>query len=149
MWGMNNATANRVERWLAEERLTHVIIGAFFRVYNQLGFGFLEHVYAAALERELLRRGLRVAREYWARIYYDGVELCQQRLDFVVEERVVIEIKSIVDLHRGAPRQLLSYLRATNLEVGMLLHFGPEAKFSRLDAPNSTKMHQTNPAKSR
>ncbi len=139
---------DRVGVWLAEERLTHVIIGAFFRVYNQLGFGFLEHVYAAALERELLRLGLRVAREYWVRIYYDGSELCQQRLDFVVNERVVVEIKSTLQLHKAASRQLRNYLRATNLEVGLLLHFGAEAKFYRLYAPNGEKKHPRNPSSS-
>jgi GxxExxY protein len=128
-----------VDRWLAEERLTHEIIGAFFRVYNTLGFGFLEHVYAAALERELMRRGLSVSREHWVRIYYDGVELCQQRLDFVVEEKVVVEIKSTFELHKSAARQIRSYLRATDLEVGLLFHFGPEAKFYRLYVSNDRK----------
>lgn len=141
---MNDATAG----WLVEERLTHLIIGAFFRVYNQLGFGFLERVYAAALERELLRLGLPVAREYWVRIYYDGVELCQQRLDFVVDEKVVVEVKSTLELHKAASRQLLNYLRATNLEVGLLFHFGPEAKFYRLYAPNANKQHPQNPISS-
>jgi len=139
---------DRVDRWLAEERLTHLIIGAFYRVYNQLGFGYLEHVYVAALELELLRLELRVSREYWVRIYYDGVELCQQRLDFVVEEKVVIEIKSTLHLHRGAHRQLLNYLRGTNLEVGLLLHFGPEAKFYRFYAPNGNKLRRRNPSQS-
>ena len=131
-----------VDGWLAEERLTHSIIGAFFHVYNTLGFGFLEHVYAAALERELIRRGLTVSRERSVRIYYEGVELCQQRLDFVVDEKVVVEIKSTFELHRSAARQLRSYLRATNLEVGLLFHFGPEAKFYRLSGPNDRKVHQ-------
>ena len=145
---MDHPTDHPVSHWLAEEQLTHRIIGAFFRVYNQLGFGFLEHVYAAALERELLRLGLRVAREYWVRIYLDGVELCQQRLDFVVEDKVVVEIKSTLALHRGASRQLLNYLRATKLEVGLLFHFGPDAKFYRLYASNRKKPHQTNPPQS-
>ena len=129
---------------LVEEELTRLIIGAFFRVYNTLGFGFLEHVYAAALEKELLGLDLRVARECRVGIYYDGMELCQQRLDFVVNEKVVVEIKSTTDLHKTAPRQLLNYLRATNLEVGLLLHFGPEAKFYRLYAANCTKTHRYN-----
>lgn len=129
---------------LAEEELTRVIIGAFFRVYNRLGFGFLEHVYAAALEKELLDLGLRVSREFWVRIHYDGVELCQQRLDFVVSEKVVIELKSTVVLHKGAPRQVLNYLRATNLEVGLLFHFGPEPRFYRLYAANTSKDRQSN-----
>jgi GxxExxY protein len=133
--------AKAVDRWLAEEELTRVIIGAFFYVYNTLGFGFLEHVYAAALERELLRRGLRVSREHWVRIYYEGEQLCQQRLDFIVESKVVVEIKSTFELHKGAVPQVRSYLRATNLEVGLLLHFGPEAKFYRLYVPNEKKLH--------
>jgi GxxExxY protein len=77
-----------------------------FRVYNTLGFGFLEHVYAAALEPELMRRGLSVSREYCVRIYYDGAELCQQRLDLVVDDKVVVEIKSTVELHKSAARQV-------------------------------------------
>jgi GxxExxY protein len=134
--------------WLAEERLTHLIIGGFFRVYNQLGFGFLEHVYSAALERELRTRGLRVSREYSVRIYYDGSELCQQRLDFVVNEKVVVENKSTFELRRRDPRQLLSYLHATTLEVGLLFHFGPEAKFYRYYAPNDKKPHPPDPDQS-
>jgi len=120
------------DAWLLEERLTHSIIGAFFQVYNRLGFGFLESVYVQALERELRARGLRVGREVAVRIYYDGVELCQYRIDMVVNERVVVEAKSTYDLHRAAARQVLNCLRATNLEVGLLLHFGPEPKFFRL-----------------
>ena len=72
------------DAWLLEERLTHSIIGAFFQVYNRLGFGFLESVYVQAIERELRARGLRVGREVAVRIYYDGVELCQYRIDMVV-----------------------------------------------------------------
>ena len=104
-----------------------------------IAFGFLEYVYAAALERELMRRGLSVSREHFVRIFNDGAELCQQRLDFVVEGKVVVEIKSTYELHKGAVRQVRSYLRATNLEVGLLFHFGPEAKFYRLFARNETK----------
>ena len=133
---------------LVEEELTRLIIGAFYRVYNKLGFGFLEHVYAAALEKELLARELRVARECWVRIHYDGIELCQQRLDFVVNEKVVVEIKSTAELHKAAPRQLLNYLRATDLEVGLLLHFGPEAKLYRMYASNTTKNRPSNPPRS-
>lgn len=132
---------NRLTTVLVEEELTGLIIGAFYRAYNKLGFGFLEHVYAAALEKELLGLELRVAREFWVRVQYDGLELCQQRLDFVVNERVVIEIKSTLELHKTAPRQLLNYLRATDLEVGLLFHFGPEAKFYRIYAPNIAKDH--------
>jgi len=117
---------------LIEERLTHSAIGAFFHVYNALGFGFLELVYVMALERELRKRGHKVTRELWVPVFYEGEELCKQRLDMVVDDRLVIETKSVPDLSKSAARQLYNYLRATNLEVGLLFHFGPEPRFYRL-----------------
>ena len=136
------------QSWLVEERVTHLILKAFYRVYNKLGFGFLEHVYIAALQIELRNLGLSVAREASVRIHYDGIELCQYRIDLVVNGRVILEIKSRRELHRDAQRQVLNYLRATNLEVGFLLHSGPEAKFYRLYAPNTTKKLAQEPAAS-
>jgi GxxExxY protein len=117
---------------LVEERLTHSAIGAFFDVYNTLGFGFLEIVYVMALERELLARGHQVSREVWVPVLYKGQELCKQRLDMVVDEKLVVETKSTAELPRTGPRQLYNYLRATKLRVGLLFHFGPEPKFYRL-----------------
>jgi GxxExxY protein len=118
--------------WLVEEKLTHSILGAFFEVYNALGYGFLEHIYVAALERELLARGHSVAREVGVRIMYKGEELGYQRLDMIVDGKVVVEAKSTQELHDSATRQLHNYLRATGLEIGLLMHFGPEPKFFRL-----------------
>jgi GxxExxY protein len=123
-------------RW-AHESLTRSVIGAFFKVYNSLGYGFLEHLYTMALERELLARGHRVARELWVEVHYDGVVLGKQRLDMVVDEVLVIETKSTQELHRRATRQLYSYLRATDLEIGLLLHFGPEPHFYRVDCQSN------------
>ena len=117
---------------LVDERLTGSIIGAFYAVYRTLGFGFLEHVYVLAMERELRARGHRVARELSVDIMYDGEELCTQRLDMVVDDKVVVETKSTYDLHPAAHRQLYNYLRATRLEVGLLFHFGREPEFYRL-----------------
>jgi GxxExxY protein len=117
---------------LIEERLTHSAIGAFFDVYNTLGFGFLESVYAMALERELVSRGHQVGREVWVPVLYRGQELCRQRVDMVVDEKLIIETKSAADLPKAASRQLYNYLRATKLEVGLLFHFGLEPKFYRL-----------------
>jgi len=117
---------------LIEEELTRSVIGVFFSVHRALGFGFLEHVYAAALERELLQRGHRVDRELNVVIRYDGAEIAHQRLDLVVGDKVVLEIKSTEHLHRDAKRQLYNYLRATKFEVGLLLHFGRSAKFYRV-----------------
>ncbi|MFN2400665.1 MAG: GxxExxY protein [Gemmatimonadaceae bacterium] len=123
---------------LVHERLTHSVIGAFFEVYNTLGFGFLEHVYVMALERELLARGHRVGREVCIPVMYKGEDLGTQRLDMIVDETLVVETKSTYDLHRAATRQLYNYLRATRLEVGLLLHFGPQAKFYRVLCRNSS-----------
>lgn len=113
------------------------VIGAFFEVYNALGFGFLEHVYSLALERELMSRGRLVGREVSVPIFYKGDTITSQRVDMIVDERVVVEIKSTYVLPPAAKRQTLNYLRATNIEVALLLHFGPEAKFYRLVHSNS------------
>src|SRR3954469_7979265 len=121
-----------VTRILLEEKLTGSVIGAFYRVYNKLGFGLLEHLYALALERELAALGHSVVREVGVHVLYDGIELGLQRLDMLVDGKVIVEIKSTTELHRNATRQVYNYLRATNLQVGLLLHFGPEARFYRV-----------------
>ena len=119
-------------RELIEESLTHSVIGAFFEVYNNLGYGFLEHVYVMALERELIARGHRVAREAGVQVFYKGDHLAEYRLDMIVDQKLVVETKSTHELHKSANRQVYNYLRSTNLEVGLLLHFGPEARFYRI-----------------
>ena len=126
---------------LIEEELTRSVIGAFFDVYNTLGYGFLEHVYSLALERELIARGHRVGREVSVNIACRGITLTSQRLDFVVDEKLIVESKSTQNLPAFAARQLYNYLRATNLSVGLLLHFGPEPKFYRLISPRA--LHST------
>ena len=117
---------------LIAEHLTESVIGAFYEVYNALGFGFLEQVYMAALERELRRRGHAVGREVWVAVCFKGEVISRQRIDMVVDDRLVIEAKSTQDLHKSAPRQVYNYLRATRLQVGLLLHFGPQPAFYRL-----------------
>jgi GxxExxY protein len=94
---------------LLEERLTHSVIGAFYRVYNELGFGFLEHVYTMALERELRARGHAVGRELYVPVFYRGEELTRQRIDMLVDETVVVEAKATLTLHRSASRQVFNY----------------------------------------
>jgi GxxExxY protein len=132
---------------LLEERLTHSVIGAFYEVYNTLGYGFVEYLYLAALERELAARGHYVAREVTVHVRYKGAELGTQRIDMIVDEKVVVEAKSTEQLHRSASRQVYNYLRATNLEVGLLLHFGPEPNFQRLICRNtrSDRPHPPHP----
>lgn len=122
---------------LIEERLTHSVIGAFYEVYNTLGYGFLEHLYKAALERELRDRGHRVGREVYVLVIYKGQPLGRQKIDLIVDDALGLEIKSTESLHESAMRQMYNYLRATNLRVGLLLHFGPKPIFHRVVCPNS------------
>jgi GxxExxY protein len=110
---------------------TESIIGTFYDVYNALRFGFLESVYSAAMEDLLRSRGLIVQTQVQVPVFFRGKEIAKQRLDMIVDERVIVEIKSTEVLHQSAHRQLLSYLRSTELEVGLLLHFGPQARFYR------------------
>ena len=127
----------RVEQHhLIEEALTYSVIGAFYEVYNAFRYGLLERLYMNALELELRARGHRVTRELRVDVMYKGKLVGRQKLDMVVDDKVVIEGKSTFDVDKSALRQLYSYLRATNLEVGLLLHFGPEAKFYRLVSSN-------------
>jgi GxxExxY protein len=133
--------------WFAEEKLTHAIIGAFYYVYNRLGYGFIESVYMAGLERVLIRRGFRVAREVLVPIHLDYEIIHWQRLDMVVEDKVLVEGKVGDGLRRESGPKLLNYLHATTFEIGLLFHFAPKPQFFRLACKNSTKQlaNQSNP----
>ena len=123
------------ENGLLEESLTYSVIGAFFEVYNTLGFGFLEHLYVLALEQELIARGHKVRREVWVDVTYKGKLLGRQRLDMIVDDKLIVEVKSTYQLRKEEARRVYSYLHATKLVVALLLHFGPEAKFYRMVSP--------------
>jgi GxxExxY protein len=120
------------KRELIHQEITNAVISAFYEVYNTLGFGFLEHIYALALEYELKLRGHSVGREVWVVVDYKGFELGRQRIDLIVDEKVVVEVKSAATLPPTAGRQLYNYLHCTHLDVGLLLHFGPKAEFQRI-----------------
>src|SRR5437764_394262 len=109
---------------LAEEQLTHSVIGAFYDVYNTLGVGFLELVYLSALERELRARGHAAGREVYVPVIYKGDEISRQRIDMIVDERLVVEAKATQELHKSAKRQVYNYLRATRLQVGSFFTSG-------------------------
>lgn len=137
------------ESGLVEAALTRSVIGAFYAVHGELGFGFREYIYALALERELVAKGHRVDREVGITVYYREEPLARQTLDMIVDERLVLECKATERLHPGAVPQLFSYLCATRLEVGLLLHFGRSAKFHRVICENRFKPHRTEIAASR
>ena len=134
--------SSKREGGLLEEVVTHSVIGAFYDVHRGLGFGFREYIYALALERDVVAKGHRVDREVAVMVQYRGEPLAWQTLDMIVDEKLVLETKATERLHPSATLQLFSYLCATNLEVGLLLHFGREPKFYRVICENHFKRHR-------
>lgn len=124
---------------LIEGELSRSVIGAFFEVYNEMGYGFTEELHARGMQIELLSRGHNVAREVKVPVYLKGWNLGDQRMDIVVDDKLIIELKSTENLPKTARRQLYNYLRCTDLEVGLLLHFGPNPWFQRQVLSNEKK----------
>jgi GxxExxY protein len=112
--------------------ITGEIISAFYAVYNELGYGFLEAVYIRALAIELFQRRMNVAREVPVTVFYKGVTVGTFRADLLVAETVVVEVKAGEQVTETDRPQLLNYLRASGREVGLLLHFGPKAVLRRV-----------------
>ena len=130
---------------LIHERLTYSVIGAFYEVYHTLGYGFLEHVYIASLVIELRSRSHDIGREVSVPVLYKGEEVARQRLDMIVDQQLVVEVKSTRTLHDGSVRQVENYLRGTRLEVGLLLHFGHSQSSIASFPPTSLPPSPTNP----
>ena len=128
---------------ILEKDLSYLIVEAFYEVYNELGFGFLEALYSRAMQIALKRRGLVVEREHEILVFFQGQQIGLHRLDLLVERRVVLEIKSTERLAEASRRQLRNYLAATNLDLGILLHFGPRPEFHRVLGPRRPKVPTT------
>ena len=130
--------------------LTERIIGAFYKVYNALGYGFLEKVYRNALTIELRRQGLEVVPESRIAVYYAGEEVGEYFADLLVADAVIVELKAARRLLDEHEAQLLNYLKATPYEVGLLLNFGPKPEIKRKAFDNSRKgslgWHEKRPA---
>lgn len=125
---------NSETRWsgFAETDLTRRIIGCFYRVHSTLGFGFLESVYVRALAVALARSGIAVELEAPIDVFYEGTKVGHFRVDMLVARRVIAEVKASTKLAEADHKQLLNYLKACPVEVGLLLHFGPKAQVHRL-----------------
>lgn len=119
--------------------LTEKIIGIFFEVYNELGFGFLESVYQRAMEVALSEAGLAVQREILVPVHFRGKKIADFRCDLLVENRVPLELKAARTLEPAHEAQTLNYLRATPIEIALLFNFGPKPQFKRLAFHNSRK----------
>jgi len=116
---------------MLHSELTEKIIKAFYKVYNTLGYGFLEKVYENALVIELKKMGFHISQQYNIKVYYDGVIVGDYFADIIVEDNVIIELKSAESLRKEHKFQLINYLKATEKEVGLLLNFGKTPEFKR------------------
>lgn len=115
---------------ILHEEITGACLKAFYKVYNTLGYGFLERVYENAMMMELQKMGLKAVKQQPIKVYYEGKIVGDYFADIVVEDKVILELKAanaIIDAHHV---QLRNYLKATSMEVGLLLNFGqkPESK---------------------
>ncbi len=120
---------------LKDEELTYKIRGCVFEVYRHLGAGFLEAVYQKALVQELRLAGLAVACEVPVVIHYKGQPIAEHRLDLLVENSVIIELKAQQKMPLSAEPQLINYLKATGKELGLLVNFSfPKAVVKRIVA---------------
>jgi GxxExxY protein len=119
--------------------VTGKVIGAFFKVYNTLGYGFNEKVYENALAIELHKAGLKVVKQPEIVVYYDGETVGDYRADIIVNDVVILELKAVRELAEEHEAQLLNYLKATTIEVGLLLNFGVKAEHKRKVYDNDRK----------
>jgi GxxExxY protein len=145
---VNFVVMNDTLAGLKHSELTQKIIGVFYNVYTELGHGFLEHTYAEALAIALREIGLTVAREVPIPVWFHGKTVGQQFADIVVENAVLIELKAGRALEASHEAQLLHHLRATEIEVGLLLNFGQRPEYRRLLFDNERKKIRGNPCES-
>ena len=128
-----------IDSQLKHAQLTELIIGVFYDVYNELGFGFLESVYRRSLQMALRDKGLKVDAEVPVPVFFRGENVGDFRADLVVNGLILLELKTAESIVIAHEAQLLNYLRATSLEVGLILNFGPKAQVRRLLFDNDRK----------
>ena len=123
------------------KELTDKIIEAFYNVYNELGFGFLENVYQNALYFELLKRGYKVEAQKPINVYYQTQLVGKYKADLVVNDLIILELKATDYLVSENELQLINYLKATDKEVGLLFNFGMKPEIRRKAFDNNRKNH--------
>ncbi len=138
----NSPLMNTDEHRYAHSELTQIIIGTFYEIYNELGYGFIESVYESALCIALKTKGLRVERQCPVPVWFRGEQICNFFADLIVNGSVILELQAARALEPAFIAQLLNYLRATSLEVGLVLNFGPRPGVRRLLFTNDRKKNQ-------
>jgi len=124
---------------MLNSNITEKIIKAFYKVNNTLGFGFLEKVYENAMTIELRKIGCKVLQQKNIIVYYDNEEVGDYYADLLVDDLVIVELKAAESLCDEHEAQLINYLKATKIEVGLLLNFGKKAEFKRKIFTNDRK----------
>lgn len=119
--------------------LTEKIIGCAYKVYNQLGAGFIEKIYENALMIELKNAALNAQQQYPVKVYYQDILIGDYVADIVVEDKVIVELKAVSQLTKAHEVQLVNYLKATELEVGLLINFGDQITIKRKVLSKITK----------
>ena len=121
------------------KELTEKIINIFYKVYNRLGYGFLEKVYENALMIEFKKEGIPVISQSGINVLYEGEIIGEYSADILVANKIRVEIKASKRLVEEHEAQLLNYLKATDIEIGLLLNFGTRPEFKRKAFDNSRK----------
>jgi GxxExxY protein len=124
---------------LKHKEITDKILKAFYDVYNELGSGFLESVYEKAISIVLSESGLNIKNQENLKVYFRDQEVGSFYSDLIVEDKVIVELKAVKKLHSEHEAQLLNYLKATKIEVGLLLNFGEKPEFIRRIFDNERK----------
>ena len=121
------------------KELTEKIINIFYRVYNKLGYGFLEKIYENAMMIEFKREGILSVSQSPINVFYEGEAIGEYYADILVDNKAIVEVKAAKRLVEENEAQLLNYLKATDIEVGLLLNFGPKPEVKRKAFDNTRK----------
>jgi len=146
--GVHSLVMDCLPKNLKHSELTFKIIRVFYDVYNELGHGFLESTYASAMVVALQEAGLRPNPELSVPVWFRGRKIGQYFADFVVDNKILLELKAARNLESAHEAQLLHYLRATEIEVGLLLNFGSKPQFRRLLFDDERKNIREDPCES-
>jgi GxxExxY protein len=125
---------------MKHQELSAEILNSFYKVYNILGYGFLEKVYENALYLELVKKGLSCKKQAPIRVLYQDSPVGDYYADIIVEDKIILELKAAEGLVEEHELQLVNYLKATNIEVGLLLNFGKSPQFKRKVFSNDRKL---------
>lgn len=129
---------------LLHQSITNTILKVYYEVYNELGYGFLKKVYQNAMYLELKDRGLKVESQKQIKVYFKKQLVGEYYSDLLVEDKVIVELKATELLMNSHIAQTINYLKATPIEIGMLLNFGAEPEFKRLIYTNNKKVNLKN-----